>query len=213
MKLRTLSLAAATLLSASCLFAQLREGTVEIEPFGGYLFGGQFSRGSTALFTSRVDVDDAATYGGRVGYNFTSLLELEFQYSYVSTDLVAPNGGGVFGPGPVTLGSLRMDYYLGYATFNFGRGRVVPYFTIGAGAAYLNPKVAGVNTSTDTRFTASAGGGVKIFINPHFGLRFDGRAYSTSLGSTRYYNCDPYGCTNSNWLTNGSVDGGIIIAF
>ena len=213
MKLRTLLVAAVALLAASSLFAQLREGTVELEPFGGYLFGGNFARGTTTLFQGRVNVADAPIYGGRVGYNANSWFEVEFQYSYTPTNFETNNNGGVFGPGPVNLGDLSIQYFLGYTTFNFGHGRVVPYVTIGAGAATLRPTLAGVSASSDTRFTGSFGGGIKVFLNPHFGLRFDGRAYTTSLGTTRYYSCDPYGCSNSAWLTNGSADGGILIAF
>ena len=33
-----------------------------------------------------------------------------------------------------------------------------------------------VNTSSDTRFTAAIGGGIKYFFDPHFALRLDGRA-------------------------------------
>jgi hypothetical protein len=213
MKRRVLSLAAAALLSAPLLFAQVRQGTVELEPFAGYLFGGRFSRGSTALFPYSVDVDDAPIYGGRVGFNATSLFEIEFQYSQTNTSFIAANNGGIFGPGANSLGDLKIQYFLGYTTFNFGHGRVVPYVTLGAGAAELTPKVANVNASSSTRFTGSFGAGIKVFITPHFGLRFDGRGYSTSLGNGNYYSCDPYGCTNSNWLTNGSATGGLIVAF
>ena len=216
MKVRALSLAvaAAAMLSASPLCAQVRQGTVEIEPFAGYLFGGRFSRGTTDLFPYSVDVADEPTYGGRVGFNVTSLFEVEFQYSQTETEFEATNGGGIFGPGATRLGDLKIQYFLGYTTFNFGHGRFVPYVTVGAGAATLTPEVAGVNTSSDTRFTASLGGGLKAFFTPHFGLRFDGRAYTTSLGDRNYSSCDYYyGCSTSNWLTNGTATGGILIAF
>ena len=52
----------------------------EISPFGGYLFGGHFDRGSNSLFDTNVDVDDQATYGARFGYLFNRSFELEFQY-------------------------------------------------------------------------------------------------------------------------------------
>ena len=216
MKLRALSLAvaAAAMLSASPLCAQVRQGTVELEPFAGYLFGGRFSRGTTDLFPYSVDVADEPTYGGRVGFNITSLFEVEFQYSQTETEFETPNGGGIFGPGETGLGDLKIQYFLGYTTFNFGHGRFVPYVTVGAGGATLTPKVAGVNTSSDTRFTASLGGGLKAFITPHFGLRFDGRAYTTSLGERNHSSCDDYyGCRATDWLTNGTATGGVIIAF
>lgn len=212
MKLRAFAAAAVILLAASTLLAQVRQGTVEIEPFAGYLWGGRFARGSTALFSSRVDVEDHSTYGGRLGINATDLFEIEFQYSRTNTAFVTPQSGDVFGPGPTRLGDLRIEYYLGYATFNFGHSRVVPYVTIGAGAAHLRPNVEGAEARSDTRFTASLGGGLKVFVNPHFGFRFDGRGYSTSLGD-RNLSCGRHSCTNSNWLTNGEATGGILIAF
>lgn len=212
MKLRTLSLATVVLLAASSLYGQVREGTVEIEPFAGYLWGGRFARGSTALFSSSVDVEDHATYGGRLGVNATSLFEIEFHYSRTDTAFVTPQGGNVFGPGPRRLGDLRIEYYLGYATFNLGHSRVVPYVTVGAGAAHLKPNVEGADARSDTRFTASLGAGLKIFVNPHFGFRFDGRGYSTSLGDNNT-SCGRHSCTNSNWLTNGEATGGLLVAF
>jgi hypothetical protein len=217
MKLRALSLAvaAAALLSGSPLCAQVRQGTVEIEPFAGYLFGGQFSRGSTDLFPFSVDVADELTYGGRVGFNITSLFEVEFQYSQTETQFETRNDGGIFVPGGQRLGDLKIQYFLGYSTFNFGHSRFVPYVTVGAGAATLTPRITGVNTSSDTRFTASFGGGLKAFITPHFGLRFDGRAYTTSLGDRNFSSCgcDSCECRDTNWLTNGTATGGIIVAF
>jgi opacity protein-like surface antigen len=102
---------------------------------------------------------------------------------------------------------------MGYATFNFGRGRAVPYFTIGAGAANLKPTIPDLQTVSDTRFTAGIGGGLKYFFTPHFGLRIDGRLYSTYLGDSTVI-CGPYyTCTESNWLSNGTANGGLIIAF
>ena len=69
-------IAAATAAAAS---AQVREGTVEISPYVGYLFGGEFARGTTSAFDFRVDVDDDATYGLRLGYNITENFEIEAQ--------------------------------------------------------------------------------------------------------------------------------------
>lgn len=213
MKTRLLLIAAAALLLTSSIQAQVRQGTVELEPFAGYLWGGSFDQGSTVLFPTRVDVEDHATYGGRIGVNVTSLFEMEFQYSRTETFFVSHEHDGVFGPGPARLGDLRIEYFLGYATFNFGHSRLVPYVSVGAGAAHLTPEVAGVNAQSDTRFTASLGGGLKVFLNPHFGLRFDGRGYTTSLSNSNDSSCGHHNCNNSNWLTNGEATGGLVIAF
>lgn len=200
--------------------AQVREGTVEISPFAGYLFGGEFARGTTSAFDFTVDVDDDATYGLRFGYNVTENFQFEVQASRTETEFVTDNDE-LFGPEEQGLGDLTIDYYLGYATFNFGHRRAVPYVTLGAGVARLDPDIPGSSARHDTRFTGSLGVGVKAFVNPHFGFRFDGRGYATSLGE-RDRNRDRFGCDDDffdcdsdrrEWLTNGEISAGLLFAF
>jgi opacity protein-like surface antigen len=214
-----------SLLFAPVCFAQVRSGTVEISPFAGYLFGGRFERGTLAIFDSRVDVDDHATYGARLGWNVTRNVELEAQVSRTETAFVTPGSHELFGTSGRRLGDLTIDYLLGYGTFNFGHGRTVPYVTLGMGAARFDadvcrdvvtiPESPCVNPDRDTRFTASAGAGVKIFATRHFGFRFDGRYYGTLLHDARGSSCDRFRCRddNRNWLSNGDVTGGLLFAF
>jgi hypothetical protein len=208
--------AAVTLIGAGAAQAQIRAGTTEISPFYGYLFGGEFASGSNSLFSSSVDLDDHDTYGFRVGYNLSQVAEFEIQGSRTDTHFVSHDSGAIFGPGGVRLGDLRVDYLLGYGTFNFGHGRAVPYVTVGAGLADLQPSGTVVPSHDATRFTGSIGGGLKVFVDPHFGFRFDGRLYSTYLdandtcGNDHDHNHD---CHNTHWLTNGDLTGGLIFAF
>lgn len=215
MKLRIASLAAAALLASGGLFAQVREGTVEIEPFVGYFWGGSFPRGSTAIFPFEVDVEDDLTYGGRIGYNVTSLFEIEALFQRTQSHFVTnEDSGPVFGgDDEVRLGNLDIDYWMGYSTFNFGHGRAVPYVTFGAGVAVLDPEVPGVPASSDTRFTASIGGGVKIFFTPHFGMKFDGRYFGTLLNEDDFCDGDRCHGDDTNWLSAGSATGGLVFAF
>jgi hypothetical protein len=208
-----------SLLSAPVCLAQVRSGTVEISPFAGYLFGGRFPAGSNSLFTSKTDVEDHATYGGRIGWNITSLFEAEAQFSRTETHFISPGGEALFGPSGTRLGDLTLDYALGYMTFNFGHRRFVPYVTFGMGAARLDPDVCKArpqpcsNPGADWRYTASAGAGIKTFVTPHFGFRFDGRYYGTLL---RDDHCDTdrhCGRNRSDWLSNGDLTGGLVFAF
>jgi len=220
-KIRIVLLASLVLFSplfARVGLAQLRAGTVEINPFGGYLFGGRFPAGSNGLFTTKVDVEDQATYGGRIGWNITSLFEAEAQFSRTETHFESPGGDVLFGPPGSRLGDLTIDYALGYVTFNFGHRRIVPYATLGMGAARLEPDVCRfrkppcTNPGAEWRYTASAGGGIKTFVTPHFGFRFDGRYYGTLLRDDR---CDSRRCDRdrNDWLSNGDINGGLILAF
>ena len=206
-------LAAAFSLAASgSAQAQIRAETVEISPFYGRFFGGDFARGSNSLFSERVDVDDANTYGLRLGYNFSEAMEFEVQGSRTDTHFVSHDSGDVFGPGGERLGDLRVDYLLGYGTFNFGHRRWVPYVTIGAGVGRLQPSGTVEPAHDSTRFTGSLGAGLKIFLQPHFGLRFDGRVYSTYLNSDDTCRHRDR-CDDTHWLTNGELSGGVILAF
>ena len=214
MKTRLLVIALASIVGlAASATAQLRAGTVEINPFAGYLFGGQFGRSFDDDFDrhSRLEVDDEAAYGGRLGFNITSLFEIEFEYAQSETDLVFNDHDDFHDE--ERIGDLKFQYFMGYATFNFGRGRAVPYFTIGGGAANIKPRIPGIPTESETRYTAGIGGGLKYFFNPHFALRFDGRVYSSYLGDSEVICGAYYTCTQTNWVTNGVANGGIIFAF
>jgi hypothetical protein len=205
---------ALALVFAATATAQLRSGTTEINPFGGWLFGGEIAHvhafDNDFDHHTHVDVSDDAAYGGRIGYNFTSLFQLEGEYQHTDTNFVlrldnAPDQN---------LGDLKIDYFMSYATFNFGHSRVVPFFTIGAGAANLVPNVPGTFSDSEVRFTTAAGGGVKVFLNPHFGFRFDGRFYETWLGDHSHLLCDTDGfCNTRDWLPNFATTGGFVIAF
>jgi outer membrane beta-barrel protein len=217
MKTRILALAFAAIVAGTAsATAQLRSGTVEINPFAGYLFGGQFGRTFDDDFDQhfRLEVDDELAYGGRIGFNITSLFEIEAEYAQSETELVFDDHShdGSDDRDESRVGDLRFQYFLGYGTFNFGRGRMVPYFTVGAGAATIKATIAGVR-ETDTRFTAAIGGGLKYFFSPHFALRFDGRAYSSYLGDSDSFCDHSSDCGQSNWVTNGVANGGIILAF
>ena len=57
-------------------------------------------------------------------------------------------------------------------------------------------------------------------MNPHFGFRFDGRGYATSLGNrdrNDNLSCDRFfrDCNDDRreWLTNGELSGGLLFAF
>lgn len=221
MKTRALALVLAGVALAATAEAQVRDRTFEISPFGGYLFGGEFESGTNALFDFDVDTDDAVTYGVRFGYNLNSNFQLELQLSHTDTEFVTEEDDELFGPDfDEELGDLDIDYLLGSMVFNFGRGRAVPYVSMGGGVARLDPQLPGAEE--ETRFTATFGGGVKAFFTPHFGMRFDGRGYATSLGKNDddddffcddddfFDDCDS---DRNEWLTNGEVSIGLLFAF
>ena len=211
----SLFVVAAALAFAGTASAQLRAGTVEINGFAGYLFGGGLGHGPADAnfnYPYHVDIGDDLNYGGRIGYNFNSVFETEFEYARTETNFVAnPDHSNL--PN-VDFGNLTLQYFMGYLTFNFGHGRLVPYFTIGGGVADFDTTVPGfLGSRSKSRGTAAIGGGVKYFFNPHFGIRGDGRLYSSYLGSETVLCGYYYTCTQTNWVTNFVMNGGFVIAF
>lgn len=206
----------AALVGTGSAFGQLRGGTVELNGFAGYLFGGGYGHGPADINNPQpapydVDIANDLNYGGRIGYNFNSLFELEFEYARTDTSFVRNYR---FNNLPSQdFGELNIQYFMGYVTFNFGHSRWVPYFTIGGGVAEFDPHFTGVSTQSRSRATAAVGGGVKYFFNPHFALRFDGRAYSSDLGNRDFVCAPGVVCSYTNWVTNVVGNGGIIIAF
>ena len=204
------------LISSAASAQVVRAGTVEISPFAGYLFGGTFDRGTTAIFNQDVDVADHFDFGGKVAYNVTSKFGFEAIYTRSETHFESHNhNDGLFGgSGNQTLGDLDIDYFLGTMIWNFGHERWVPFASFGAGVAHLVPHVEPIHSTADTRFSMTVGGGVKVFFDRHFGMRFEGRYYGTSLPD---HGCDSHDhhdhCNNNGWLSNGDVTGGLVFAF
>ena len=196
---------------AASASAQYRGGTVELNGFAGYLVGGNighFRDFNNDCCHTDLDVDDHVAYGGRIGYNFNNLWEVEGEYTQSDTHLELDTHNNL--PNQ-QIADLRFQYAMGYMTLNFGSSRFVPYFTLGSGAAILRTQFPGLPSNSEARYTASAGGGIKMFLNPHFAFRFDGRFYSTYLSDRAI--CGPDFCTGNTWVTNFVPSGGLVFAF
>jgi opacity protein-like surface antigen len=210
MKLRTPLIAAALLALAASASAQYRGGTVELNGFYGWMWGGNIGRfhDFEDCCHSDLEVHDHQAYGGRIGYNFNNMWEVETEYTQYNTHLDINRHNAP----DQRIGDIDFHYFMAYMTINFGgSSRFVPYFTLGSGAANVKPDFPDAFNDSEVRYTASAGGGVKIFLNPHFALRFDGRSYSTYLSDRAL--CGPDFCTNNTWVTNFVANGGIVVAF
>jgi hypothetical protein len=95
--------------------------------------------------------------------------------------------------------------------------RVIPYFGMTVGGARFSPNAAGLDD--ETKFAFTIGGGVRVPINDHFGVRLDLRAFGTVLGSEGDLFCVSDGgltCrikAKSDLLLQYSANLGVIIGF
>jgi len=204
--MRKILIAVSITLCAAVAWAQGTANTVELTPTFGYWFGDTLARGTTGTFDFDVTIDDAPSYGLRLGYKFTENWALEGFLARERADLVT-GADELFG-GESSLG--KIDLTVAEVGFegSFGHSRLVPFIGGGIGAMNLDPDLAGM--SSDTRFMANFGAGFKLFFNQRIAFRFDWRGHSVNVGD-REDDCDWWDdCGhNDDWITFKEVAVGL----
>lgn len=219
---RVVLLLFAALLIAPSLFAQgwrdrgynnrPRDNAFEIEPFGGYRWGGTIFADTTNVYGSQnVDLQSS----GSLGVNFAiptgvNGMKVELMVDHQSTSVGHGNDGSLFGGGN-NVGDIGVTYYHAglLVPFNQGRG-ASPFFVVSAGFTNLDPKMSGVSSSN--KFSASAGVGVKVPLNPALSIRGEIRGYFTAVGNNNGCNrC--YNGYNTNDFYQGEANLGLAFRF
>lgn len=197
--------------------AQDRRGSVEITPVIGGYFGGTFDPGTLAFYDGEAQASTEAAFGLRLGVNVSPNFVIEASYLQSDPKLTLEGGGAIGGPSH-EIGEIEMRLYELNFLVPWGRGRVRPYFTIGGGVNTFRPKVPNYSASTDSRFTANMGFGLKTYVTPNFGFRFEGKGRTTYIND----NGDGWSCdwcdddsyySDSQWYLSGEATAGVIIAF
>ena len=156
---------------------------IEVAPFGGYRFGGDFFE----LLTQRpIDLDGAPAIGIVVDVPLDRDLQLEALFTHQHAHIIVPTVP--FGA-PVLV-QISVDHWQGGGLREFDDGRVRPFLT---GALGLTRYAA--EGDGEIRFTLTAGGGVKLFPAPHVGVRLDGRVFATFADADAHvFACAPGAC-------------------
>jgi hypothetical protein len=155
--------------------AQAAKPRFEMTPFVGYRTGGEFEVDNADGTTDSVDLDDDASFGLDLGLyrDANSFYELLYSRQEASVDSSIPDLSGIdvsteylhFG------GTLLLDHETWYE----------PYLSFTIGATRLDPKSGGYDS--ETKFSASLGGGFRFPINERVSAVAGGRAYLTFIGS------------------------------
>jgi opacity protein-like surface antigen len=142
---------------------------VEITPFIGYMVGGEFEDpGDPSASADDIDRDlkEDQNFGVIVNLNADGPdRQYELLYSQQDTQI----------EGDVPL-DLKVEYLQIGGIVNFmDNPRVIPFFGITVGGARFTPD--GPNTDSETKLAFSVGGGLKIPVTDHIGIRLDTRAF------------------------------------
>jgi opacity protein-like surface antigen len=173
----------------------------EITPYAGYAAGGSFEDNAAG---TTLDVKEGGTYGVILGLSDTPETRYELFYGFQQTKVT---GGGTFGG--ESLFDLDIHYLHLGGTYLFAGEKVRPYIVGGAGATHFVPHGNGLNRKT--YFSVSLGGGVKIPLSGHLGLRFEGRGLLTILPDTTEIFCVSSGGAACDVRVQGDVLGQFLL--
>jgi opacity protein-like surface antigen len=161
---------------ASASAVQAADPAFEITPFVGARFGGGFDVENQATGgSSSVDLGSGASFGVDLGLYRDSNSFYELLYSQQNTE---------FDSSDPQLRSIDLDVrYLhigGTAFFPQETNTWLPYLSLTLGATMLEP---GGGYDSETKFSASIGGGMRFPISDRFAVSLGLRGYMTVLES------------------------------
>jgi opacity protein-like surface antigen len=145
-------------------------------PFVGYRVGGNFQLADTG---QSVRVDDHASAALALDLRAADLTQYELFYGRQSSTLS--------GTGFVPTG-VKVEYlHIGGLVALDETEHLKPYFGGGLGITRLSPDSA--QGSDDTRFSISLALGLRIPLDTHFSLRFEGRGFLTPVNTDTDFFC------------------------
>ena len=199
---RLAALAAMTLL-ASLFPLPAIAMDIEITPFAGYTWGGEFSDTVTG---TTLKVDETANYGVMVDFKQDEQSQIELYFSRQATQLKANER--LFTGNPMF--NLDIEYYHIGGTYGADSGKVRPFVVGTLGATHMVPKGPGLDALT--KLSLSLGGGVKLFATDRVGLRLEGRWFGTLFNGSGSAFCSSGACAInvqgdlfSQFVTNAGV--------
>ncbi len=205
--MKRLAFACCLLVAPTALWAD-GDYRFELTPHVSYHFGGALDADDAGPSSSKLDLEDGVAYGVSFEIPLSSNLQLELLLNQQNTELFFD--GGIFGP-DLEISEIDILYAHIGLLVQFGRPAVSPYFVASAGLSNLNAD--GRGAGSDTLFSVSLGGGVKVFFTDHVGLRFEGRGFWTQIDNYEGA-CNQNDCLNfKDYLSQLETTVGLIIAW
>ncbi|MFQ6023206.1 MAG: outer membrane protein [Acidiferrobacterales bacterium] len=160
-------------LTVTSVLAQEKPPRYELTPFGAYQGGGEFEQVGTG---SELELDESGSFGLVFNRRVDADRQWEIFYSRQETEL---DTEGLFVNEPVL--DLDVDYLQFGGTYAFDSELGRPYIVATIGVSRFDPEPSGFDS--ETFFSFSFGGGVKLFPDKRFGLRLEGRFLATVVDS------------------------------
>jgi len=180
---------------------------VEVTPFIAYRSGGEF-QADTINPNEDVQIDESEAYGVAVNIPLTPWSQIELMADFQSSNF--QGGNDIFVPDQ-SLGDVDVAYYHVGFLVQGDHPKVQPFGVISLGATNINPDLPGLDS--ETKFSTSFGGGVKLFFSRNVGMRFEGRGFYTLLDRNDGFDDCNYCYDYTNDLWQGEIRAGLIMRF
>lgn len=151
------------LIMLSISIQEISAQSLEIHGFGGWQL-----HGTAKLYDGDFRINDAANYGGKLSVALASTTHVELSYMRSDTEgrfypfIGVPSELIPFSSNYIQVGGLQEADF----------GRIKPFGTFAVGLTVWSPKTSQLNTKT--QFSATIGGGLKIWLTDFLGIRVQG---------------------------------------
>jgi len=119
-----------------------------------------------------IDIDNTSSFGLILSMEHDQDTSFDLYFSRQETDLL-PNTAG-----SADLG-IRIDYIHVGGTVGYHAGKLFPFVTGGLGITRISATEQ--DLSTESKFSLSVGGGLKVPITKRIGIRLEGRLLGTAI--------------------------------
>lgn len=173
--------ATVALLGASAAWAADRP-TVELTPYVGYRMGGQFDVNDPPEgYDDSVDLEDSGSWGVDLGIYRDPVSFYEILYSQQSANLDSSQPG-------LKGADVKVEYFQFGGTILYPYDNwLLPYLSLTIGATRFD--VQGGGSDSETKFSGSLGGGLRVPVGSNFALNFGLRGYLTAVDSDSEFLC------------------------
>ena len=190
---------------ASAEDASAPQTKFSIGAFVGYRGGGQGTDTNTG---ASYQLASAQTYGLVADFRVSPETEVEVLWSQQNTRVqqTAPVNAQLF--------DVNVGYYQIGGSYLFTQEGVQPFMVATLGATYFSPQQPGYQN--ETKFSFGIGGGVKLPVGRHFGLRVEVRAYGTVLNNNSSAVCTSGSClihVSGNLMWQYEANAGVYLSF
>lgn len=141
----------------------------EITPYAAYRMGGSFNQEDG---DGRVELNDSRAEG--ILFNIAANPNGQYELIYARQNTDADNSG--FFTNVPTI-DLDVEYFQFGGTYLFDGDSTRPFIALTLGLTQFDPELAG--TGSESFFSASFGGGVKLRARERLGIRLEARVFTT----------------------------------